>query len=203
MRIIIFGGFLGSGKTTILMQIAQFLVENSAGVKNNKIVILENEIGQVGVDDMLLKSNGYTVSELFAGCACCTMSGELRGNVKVIMREMNPEWLIVEATGIACPMNIKDVLDPLVKCPAIIVSVVDASRFLRMLVPLNDLLVSQLKDASYIFVNKVDLVSEETLQAVKKSVNEMAPGARVQPVRGLLPIDGKVLEELTELLIRG
>lgn len=203
MRMIIFGGFLGSGKTTILMRIAQFLIRNSRDDRKNKVVILENEIGQVGVDDMLLKSNGYTVNELFAGCACCTMSGELRGNVKVILREMDPEWLILEATGIAYPLNIKETLDPIIEIPAVIVSVVDAHRFLRMLTPLNDLIVSQLKDAKYIFVNKIDLVTAEITQEVKARVKDIAPLAQIQPVSGLAPIASDVLEDLVRVLMEG
>ncbi len=203
MKVIIFGGFLGAGKTTILMQLAQYLIRKSTDERKNKVIILENEIGQVGVDDMLLKSNGYTVSELFAGCACCTMSGELRGNLRIVMREMDPEWLILEATGVAYPLNIKKTVDPILEQPSVIISIVDAKRFLRTLVPLNELIVSQLEDAESIFINKIDLVSEETVQEIRKEIEQIAPKAKIQPVTGLEPIGDELLEEVYETVAKG
>ena len=75
MNVLILGGFLGSGKTTSLMQLAKYLVATSPAEKENKVMILENEIGQVGIDDEFLRSGGFQVSNLFSGCACCTVSG--------------------------------------------------------------------------------------------------------------------------------
>ena len=65
MQTLILAGFLGAGKTTVLMELAAFLVRNG---KN--IVILENEISSAGVDNQLLKSKGFQVRNIFAGCVC-------------------------------------------------------------------------------------------------------------------------------------
>lgn len=189
MKTIILGGFLGAGKTTVLLQLARYLVERSDASRPNQVVILENEIGEVGVDDMLLKSNGYQVSEMFAGCACCTMAGELRGNIRILQRELDPQWLIIEATGVAYPMNIKQTVDPLLESPAEICTLIDAKRFLRLLIPARELIVSQLEDARVILINKIDTVEPQTLDEIQSRVTEINARAAVFRVIGLEPID--------------
>ncbi len=66
-------------------------------------MILENEVGEEGIDDKLLRGNGYQVENLFSGCACCTLSGELLSTVSKIEKELQPDWLILETTGLAYP----------------------------------------------------------------------------------------------------
>ena len=101
MRVIILGGFLGSGKTSVLLQLARYLVDNEKNSFSEvKVAIIENEIGDVGIDDKVIVNQGFSVTNLFAGCACCSLSGELVYNIKTIQKELNPEWLIIEATGI-------------------------------------------------------------------------------------------------------
>ena len=179
MKTILFGGFLGSGKTTLVMQLARYLVANANPSVRQPVIILENEIGEVGVDDMLLKSNGYQVSELFSGCACCTMAGELRGNVRRIQNEWDPEWLLMEATGVAYPLRIKETLDPIVEQPVCICALADAQRLLRMLGPARQLIQDQLQDASFIYITKTDLVDAETLQKVQDEVRKRNPNAEI------------------------
>lgn len=192
MKTIIVGGFLGAGKTTAVIQLAGFLANQANSTHRTRVVILENEIGEVGVDDMLLRGSGYQVSELFAGCACCTMSGELRGNIRVIQRELDPEWLILEATGVAYPINIKAAVDPLMECPAVICALVDAKRFLRMLRPAGALATAQLTDADVILINKVDLVDEAVLAETERRIRAIGAQGAIVRVCGLQEIDSDV-----------
>ena len=98
MRIIILGGFLGSGKTSVLLQLARYLVDKEKESSAEfKVAIIENEVGDVGIDDKVLVSEGFSVSNLFAGCACCTLSGELVYSIRNIGKELNPEWLIIDS----------------------------------------------------------------------------------------------------------
>lgn len=177
MNIIILGGFLGSGKTTIVMQLARHLVHISKKDHPCGVVIVENEIGQIGVDDLLLRSNGYQVNELFSGCACCTMAGELRGNVLKLHKEFDPQWMIIEATGVACPGNIRQALEPFSEAPCVILTVIDCQRFLRMLRPAAALIEAQTEAADVIFLNKIDLVTPEHLKEVAAAVRTMNPSA--------------------------
>ena len=67
MKVLILGGFLGSGKTSLLLQLAYYMTGHLSGDKKYQVVILENEIGEEGIDDKLLRGNGYQVENLFSG----------------------------------------------------------------------------------------------------------------------------------------
>ncbi len=77
MNFLIIGGFLGSGKTSLLLQLASYMREK-LGIE--KTVILENEIGEVGIDDRVLSGAGCNVRSIFAGCVCCTISVSWRSS---------------------------------------------------------------------------------------------------------------------------
>ena len=77
MKTLILSGFLGSGKTSTLLQLVRYIVEKSTSASQNKVMILENEVGEIGVDDVFLRSGGWEVDTLFSGGVCSTVSGEL------------------------------------------------------------------------------------------------------------------------------
>ena len=74
MNFLVVGGFLGSGKTSALLPLARHIVETSASDSTNKVMILENEVGEIGIDDAFLRGGGFQVDTLFSGCACCPSS---------------------------------------------------------------------------------------------------------------------------------
>ena len=166
MNFLIIGGFLGSGKTSLLLQLAAYMREK-LGIE--KTVILENEIGKVGIDDRVLSGAGYSVKGMFAGCVCCTMAGELSLTVKAVMEDIAPEWIIMEATGMAFPQNVKENLADALGIDARVCCLVDAKRWPRLLKPMEHLLPLQLKEADVVLINKIDLVDEEALCSVRES----------------------------------
>jgi len=181
MNMIIMGGFLGSGKTSIVLQMAKYLIGDGDAPKAT-VAILENEIGEISVDDQILKSDGYKVETMFSGCVCCTMSGELIVNVSNIMREMNPDWIIMEATGVAYPHNIKENLQYSLKIDSRIICVADAQRWQRLLRPMGMLVGDQLREADVILMNKIDLVDNKTLGEVDRSLEGFNPNAKRFPI---------------------
>ena len=192
MKVLIIGGFLGSGKTSMLLQLARYIVETSTSDSEYKVAIVENEIGEVGVDDVALRGLGLQVENLFAGCACCTMSGEVPNTIDKIRKELNPEWVILESTGVAYPLSIKETLFEALGIDSIIVGVVDAKRWHRLLIPMSQLLEGQLSDANSILINKIDLVDAETLESVMTSVREYNANAPLLPVCAEVKIDTAV-----------
>jgi len=195
MKVIIVGGFLGSGKTSIVIQMARYLVGDTVN-KDTKVVIVENEIGEVGIDDKVLSNQGYKVEGLFSGCVCCTMSGELVININTIRKDMNPDYVIMEATGVAYPISIKEMLTESLHLDCRICTITDAKRWMRLLKPMGMMIEHQLTGADTILVNKIDLVDEDTLNGVVASIKSYNDNARLYPVSAMGSIDESIWSEL-------
>ena len=192
MKVIIIGGFLGSGKTTMLMQFARYLVSISNPETENKVVIIENEIGETGVDDQYLRSGGFTVNNLFSGCACCTVSGELVLAANRIKRELAPEWVVIETTGIAYPGLMRENLKGALNLESRICVLTDASRWSRLRVPMESLLCGQIGCADIVLANKTDLVTEESLRSMEDDINKFNPGVQITRISAVSEIPPEV-----------
>lgn len=177
MKVLILGGFLGSGKTTLLLSLARYLVDSSRSGSVYKVVILENEVGREGIDDKLLRGNGFNVENLFNGCACCTLAGELVSAAYEIEKEYAPDWLIVETTGLAYPGLIQDNLSAGIGMESRVCTVVDVSRWKRLMNAMRELFVGQTERAGVVLMNKTDLVPEQVLNDVGKDIAKMNPDA--------------------------
>ena len=196
MKVIILGGFLGSGKTSVVIQLAQHVIGDD-GENRTKVVILENEIGEVSIDDKILQNNGYEVANLFSGCVCCTMSGELMIGLHNIIRDFNPELIIMEATGVAYPDNIRKTINqslPDLDCS--ITCVTDAKRWQRLLRPMEMLLEGQLDSAEVILINKIDMVDGTTLSAVEDSIRTFNNDAAFFKISAAQTIDPIIFEAM-------
>ena len=177
MKVLILGGFLGSGKTTLLLSLARYLVDSSRSGSVYKVVILENEVGREGIDDKLLRGNGFNVENLFNGCACCTLAGELVSAAYEIEKEYAPDWLIVETTGLAYPGLIQDNLSAGIGMESRVCTVVDVSRWKRLMNAMRELFVGRTERADVVLMNKTDLVPEQVLNDVGKDIAKMNPDA--------------------------
>ena len=193
MNFLVIGGFLGSGKTSFLLQLARYMVEKR-GIK--KVVLLENEVGEVGVDDKVLKGAGYQVKNMFAGCVCCTLSGSLPLTIQEIQAHLNPDWIIMETTGMAFPLEIKKNLLNSIEQPSKICCLVDARRWLRLVAHLDNILQHQLEEAAIILINKSDLVDAKTLEDVRASISSFNPDATCHAVSSTSGIAPEILEQI-------
>ena len=173
MKIVILGGFLGSGKTSVLLQFARYLTNTCKSEKEHKVVILENEISDQGIDNQVLQNENLTVQNVFSGCICCTNSGYLVGAVKEIQKTFEPEWLLIEATGLAYPGSISDIIFQHLNLKSSVLVLVDAKRWKRVKLALPDFAQSQVSDAKVVLINKIDLVAEEKLHLVEKDIEEI------------------------------
>ena len=195
MKFLIVGGFLGSGKTSFIIHLAKHLVRDR-GIRN--VVILENEIGQVGIDDKILQGSGYEVKGLFSGCVCCTMAGELLVNVRMLQKDFDPDWIIMEATGVAMPGTIEESLKDKLDIDAQIVCLTDAKRLRKLLRAMAPVITTQLQDADLILVNKADLVDQESLDQIKSLVREINHSARVESCSALSEMDLELLDSIVD-----
>lgn len=192
MKIVILGGFLGAGKTSVVIQLAKCVVGDNPE-QAAKVVIIENEIGAVSIDDKVLRSGGYEVANMFSGCVCCTMSGELVIGLHEIMRDLKPELIIMEATGVAYPHNIREtIMQSLPDVDCTVTCVTDAKRWQRLLRPMEMLLKDQLDAADVILINKVDLVDAETLTEVEASIKTFNDQAKFFKISAMEAIPAEI-----------
>jgi G3E family GTPase len=204
LKIIILGGFLGSGKTTVLLQFARYLVNIEHAKKGEiKVAIIENEVGEVGVDDKVISNEGFSVNNLFSGCACCSLSGDLIYSIKNIEENLGPEWLIIEATGIAHPGSIKNTILKRLELPSYVLTVADAKRWKRLARAMESFVSGQLEESSKVLLNKADLITDDELEEVKQSIVSYNSGVEIIAIsaKDVLPehLLKKLADEVKEL----
>lgn len=93
-KIDIFSGFLGAGKTTLIRQLI------AKGYTNEKLVLIENEFGEIGIDGSFLKEAGIEMKEMNSGCICCSLVGDFKEALKKVMSEMKPDRILIEPSGV-------------------------------------------------------------------------------------------------------
>lgn len=196
MKILILGGFLGSGKTTALYSLAHYIVDHTDSDSRTKVIILENEIGQNGIDDKFLKSGGLQVENLFSGCACCSVSVELLSTITKIQETCNPEWIILETTGIAYPKKIQENVETYLKLETRIAVLVDAVRWNRILIPMNALLSGQIIGSDAVLINKTDLADEAVLQKIEEDIRNFDDRPSILRISAIQGVEDAVWKEV-------
>ncbi len=195
MKTIILGGFLGSGKTTVLLQLAKYI---TAKPDFPQVVILENEIGEVGVDNEILEGAALAVESVFSGCICCTGAVDLIDAVQTIESQYEPDWLIVEATGMAQPSSIQTNLKNILGLDSVILAIADASRWSKLMIASPVFVRKQLEGAGLVLLTKTDKTDADALAKAYGEVKECSGGAKVYPVCALDPISENIFEELMD-----
>lgn len=179
MNVLCIAGFLGSGKTTVLLEVARAMT-----ARGTRLAIIENEIGEVGVDGGYVREQGLPVQELFGGCICCTLQVGLVETLRAVETRYEPDWVIIEPTGLAAPGDILGLMAD--HCPQVsatrVLTLVDAPRWPMLLEVVEPLVSAQLEAADVVAVNKIDEVDGEALAAVLESVRALAGTATVLPV---------------------
>ncbi len=194
MELLLISGFLGSGKTTLLLEIARRLAADAGNV-----AIIENEVGEVGIDGQYLRQEGLEVQEIFGGCVCCTLSVDLVTTLKKLDKTVRPETVILEATGIARPGDIVPTVRryaPMVEKIQVL-SLVDAARYEMLLEVMNPLMTAQIGAADIVAVNKIDRIDEAALLQIEHSLKSLNEKARVVALSAEQKIN---LEDLMDAL---
>ncbi|WP_319506691.1 GTP-binding protein [uncultured Methanolobus sp.] len=177
MKVIIIGGFLGSGKTTTLRNLGKHLID-----KGHKIAIIVNEVGEVGVDGETISSSGLVTKELTSGCICCSLKISMEFTLQTIIEDYEPDVVIIEPTGIAFPLQIKEhieLMDLGEVSFAPVVSIVDASRFGVEWEQIPRFIENQIKESEIVCINKIDLVDSEAIATSTQMVLKINPDAIV------------------------
>jgi len=166
----VFTGFLGSGKTTIILNLIKQLP------KNYKAVLLKNEFGNARVDSLLYKESNIKVTEVLNGCLCCILVGKLGNALEEIISKYNPDRIIIETSGSAYPAPIAWEIRKMkakLKLDAI-VTVIDALNF-EGYKDTSYTAKLQAETCDYILINKSELADEKKLDRVMDFVYELNP----------------------------
>ena len=193
MKVIILGGFLGSGKTTVLLQLAKYITEQPG---QPQVVILENEIGEVGVDNQLLSGSALTVENVFSGCICCSGAVDLVEGVSKIAHDYAPDWLLIEATGMALPSSIEETLSLNFEYDFATLAIADGNRWTRLIKVSPDFVDAQVGCADMVIITKTDKLKAGEAEPVIEDVKAHANGAELYPVNALEPIDKSIFAAL-------
>jgi len=176
MRLLLVTGFLGSGKTTLILSLAE-----AAGRAGQRAAIIVNEIGEVGIDNQLMRQLDLDVWELFNGCICCTLTADLVTTLQKLDAGYAPDLVIVEPSGAADPKNLLNALPyyrgrPLESIRW--VTVLDPLRLPMLLEVLEPLITAGICQADVLILSKIDLATTEELAdavAATRGINARAP----------------------------
>ncbi len=183
MEVIVVGGFLGSGKTTTIINMGKYLAE-----KGKKVAIIVNEIGEIGIDGDVIKRFGFDTKEITSGCICCSLKVGLRTTMNHLTKEYKPDIIMIEPTGIAFPNVIRNEIELMnlgeeLKI-APLVTLIDGSRFKYLMKEVKEFAMRQIIDAEILGINKVDLIEPIRIPILEASVQQLNPEARVVLLSG-------------------
>lgn len=166
--LIILTGFLGSGKTSFLQHFIEHQTQRSRFV-----AVIQNEIGEIGLDGKLLD---YTVTEIDEGCVCCSLVGNLKSAIHGILESFSPDYVILETSGLANPLNLLDEMAGLEETVRFdcMVAVVDALNFDDALADYH-IALDQIQAADVLILNKCDLVSNSRVHFLRQRLNDLKP----------------------------
>jgi len=190
MYVYIIGGFLGSGKTTLLMRLASMYSR-----KGVKVAIVVNESGEVGVDGATLKAEGYDSIELPDGCICCSLSGTLQAALKNIKKDIDPDIIIIEPTGLALPHKVRELVRISMIDPdeMYIIGIADIQRFDDLIKRKSEFFKRQMFAADFILINKSDLATPAQMDDAIKWLKAEYPD------KPMIPVSTKTGENLDKI----
>lgn len=181
-------GFLGAGKTTLLNNI----LHAEHGLR---VAVVVNDFGAINIDSQLVVDVNDDTIELSNGCICCTIRGDLlNAMVGVAKRDNPPEYIIIEASGVSDPLEIamtfkQPALQSLIQVDSVL-TIVDVEQIRSLERENETLAVLQVGAADIVVANKVDLVSQDELEAVKQWIRSIIPQARIlEAAHGRVPLE--------------
>ncbi len=173
-KIDIISGFLGAGKTTLIQKLIK---EVYAG---QKVVLVENEFGEIGIDGGFLKDSGIVVNEINSGCICCTLQGDFRTALQEVVEKYHPDHIIIEPSGVG---KLSDILSVVKDVEGLELNsystVVDAKRCEIYHKNFKEFFDDQISTAACVILSRTQLVDEETLQKDITIIRELNNDARI------------------------
>ena len=177
-KVNVISGFLGAGKTTLIKKLLE------EALKGEKIVLIENEFGEIGIDGGFLQEAGVEISEMNSGCICCSLVGDFGEALKKVMDQFHPDRILIEPSGVGKLSDVHravqgvagQVEDMVLGCA---VTVADASKCKVYLKNFGEFYVNQVQYAGALILSRTQKLSGEKLDAAVALLREKNPAAPV------------------------
>lgn len=192
VKVDIISGFLGAGKTTLI----QKLFSDCFG--KEKIVLIENEFGEIGIDGSFLKESGVEIKEINSGCICCSLVGDFTSSMKEVVDKFAPDRIIIEPSGVG---KLSDIIRAVEKTGLdlkinIVATVADAGKCKMYYKNFGEFYNDQVKEANTVVLSKTDKLSDEKIKAAAELIRAINPKATIITTPVIKLEGGKLLEAL-------
>ena len=176
-KIDIFSGFLGAGKTTLIKKLIK---ESFAG---QKVVLIENEFGEIGIDGGFLKESGIQINELNAGCICCSLVGDFRTALQQVVEQYHPDRIVIEPSGVGKLSDVTRAVEGVAEHLDVqlnsFVTVADVNKVKMYMKNFGEFYDDQISHASCIILSRTQNASEEKIAAAVAMLREKNPTATI------------------------
>ncbi len=177
-KIDIVSGFLGAGKTTLIKKLL------SEAFPGEKLVLIENEFGEISIDGGFLKDSGVQISEMSSGCICCSLVGDFNKSLKEVHEQFHPDRILIEPSGVgklsdvivAVENTVKDVPDMKLNS---FVTVADATKVKVYMKNFGEFYNNQIESAGTIILSRTQKLTQEKLEAAVALLREKNPSAAI------------------------
>ncbi|MCI5688690.1 CobW family GTP-binding protein [Anaerovoracaceae bacterium 42-11] len=200
IQIVLLSGFLGAGKTTLMQRLLDTY-------KDNKIGVIINEFGEINIDAKLVERDGIDIAELSNGSIFCACIKDKFVDGLIEMSKMNIDYLFIEASGLADPSNMGDIVDGIKKDTNdnyLIkgnICVADSCNFLE-LVEVLPALERQVRHANAVIVNKMDLIDDETFKEIAEKIAELNETTKIYAATHCNVDIKEIVDNFTPTLVR-
>ena len=176
-KIDIISGFLGAGKTTYIKKMLE------EAYKGEKVVLIENEFGEVGIDGGFLKDAGITISEMNSGYLCCSLVGDFDKNLHEVLEKFSPDRILIEPSGVG---KLSDVMTSVIKLEETadvklcgLVTVVNALKASKQMKAFGEFFNNQIEFATTIVLSRSQTATEDQLEFCVKQIQKLNPKAAI------------------------
>ena len=191
-KIDIFSGFLGAGKTTLIKK----LINDS--FKGEKLVLIENEFGEIGIDGGFLKDSGIEITEMNSGCICCSLVGDFSKALAEVLEKFTPDRILIEPSGVGKLSDVKKAVEGIEGATInSATAVVDAGKCKMYMKNFGEFFNDQIENASTIILSHADKASEDKIKECIHLIKEHNEKA-VLVTTPFMELNGKVLKDAIE-----
>ena len=175
-KIDVFSGFLGAGKTTLIKKLLK------DAYTNQKVVLIENEFGEIGIDGSFMKEAGIQVTEMNSGCICCSLVGDFGEALKKVLETYHPDRILIEPSGVGKLSDVVRAASAVCgeNCQiGALVAVVDASKAKIYIKNFGEFFINQIEHAATIILSRTDIASAQKIDDCVKLIREHNQNATV------------------------